>query len=712
MSGTSQVVQELPSRVRYRFGMFELDAWSGELRKNGVKLRLQEQPFLVLRKLLGSSGTLVTRDELHKALWPADTFVDFDTSLNTAIKRLREVLGDSADAPVFIETVPRRGYRFLAPVHMLQNGELLAFPTQAAATSEASAHWIKSRLLWFAGLLVAAAVGAAAVALRTPRPVPYVVDSTQITFDGIPKIRVHARGTNVYFNEYLGGRVALLRAPMAGGPPALLDSSIPGLYLGDVSRDGNKLLVGTLTDPMKGPFRVKIMDMSTGALQDVDGLVGYDATWTPQGRIAVSTGRAILLADADGSHQQKLLTTSGLATFIRYSPDGQRIRFTMVGRLMTDLTIWEAGADGSNLHEVLTEMTDYPVRCCGDWTPDGRYYLFQTTLRGGSKIWAQQQHQSFWDRKSSQPVQLTSVPPNFFMGVPMPDGKKLIVTAAQPRAELVRYDIRTHQFVPFLSAISAGDVEFSRDGSQLVYVRYPEETLWRAKPDGTEAAQLTGPSLRVALPHWSPDGTHIAFSGSRPGHPWNLYVVPSSGGPAEQMSTGALYDLDPTWSPDGTRLSFGQSRQEGDRRVCSIQLLELASRKVTPLPETDGICYPRWSPDGRYLVALHANNMGLLLYDFATQRWTEVAKDLGPIGYMEWSKDSKSVMFDMTGATGPGFSRLRLPDMRIETVVNTQEIRRYHGEFGPWTGMAPDGSPLLVRDISSEEVYSLDLHLP
>jgi len=710
MSGTSQLAREIPSPVRYRFGTFELDAWSGELRRNGVRLRLQEQPFLVLRKLLASAGMLVTRDELHKALWPADTFVDFDTSLNTAIKRLREVLGDSADIPVFIETVPRRGYRFLAPVQLVQNGDLVVLSAQSAAAEPAQK--IKSRLLWFGGLVAAAAVGAAAVALRTPQPVPQVVDSTQITFDGIPKVRVHARGTNVYFNEQMAGRVALLRVPIAGGPPVLLDSSSPGLYLGDVSRDGNKLLVGTLVDPMKGPFRVKIMDMSTGALQDVDGLVGYDATWTPQGRIAVSTGRAIILADADGSHQQKLLTTTGLVTFIRYSPDGTRIRFTMVGRLMTDLTIWEAGADGNNLHEVLTAMTDYPVRCCGDWTADGRYYLFQTTLRGASKIWAQRERRSIWDRKSSQPVQLTSVPPNFFMGVPMPEGQRLIVTAAQPRAELVRYDIHTRQFVPFLAAISAGDVEFSRDSNQLVYVRYPEGTLWRAKPDGTEAAQLTGPSLRVALPHWSPDGTRIAFSGSRPGRPWNLYVAPSTGGPAEQLSTGSLYDLDPTWSPDGTRLAFGQTRPEGDRRVCSIQLLDVASRKVTPLPGTDGICYPRWSPDGKYLVALHANNMGLVLYDFTTQRWTEISKDLGPIGYMEWSKDSKSVMFDMTGASSPGFSRLRLPDMRIETVVNTQAIRRYHGEFGPWTGMAADGSPLLVRDISSEEVYSLDLHLP
>jgi DNA-binding winged helix-turn-helix (wHTH) protein len=99
---------------RYRFGNFELNVHSGELRRNGAKMRLQDQPFLVLRKLLESAGTVVAREDLHAALWPADTFVDFDTSLNTAIKRLREVLADSADNPVFIETVPRRGYRFLA----------------------------------------------------------------------------------------------------------------------------------------------------------------------------------------------------------------------------------------------------------------------------------------------------------------------------------------------------------------------------------------------------------------------------------------------------------------------------------------------------------------------------------------------------------------------------------------------------------------------
>ena len=99
-----------------RFGVFELDLAAGELRKNGAKLRLQEQPFQVLAMLLERAGDVVTREELRQKLWPADTFVDFDHSLNTAVNKLRETLGDSASNPRYIETMARRGYRFIAPV--------------------------------------------------------------------------------------------------------------------------------------------------------------------------------------------------------------------------------------------------------------------------------------------------------------------------------------------------------------------------------------------------------------------------------------------------------------------------------------------------------------------------------------------------------------------------------------------------------------------
>jgi cholera toxin transcriptional activator len=120
-----------------RFGVFELDLAAGELRKNGAKLRLQEQPFQVLTLLLERAGAVVTRDEIRQKLWPADTFVDFDHSLNTAVNKLRETLGDSASSPRYIETLARRGYRFIAP---LQNHVGTAVPGFAAEGSSAALH--------------------------------------------------------------------------------------------------------------------------------------------------------------------------------------------------------------------------------------------------------------------------------------------------------------------------------------------------------------------------------------------------------------------------------------------------------------------------------------------------------------------------------------------------------------------------------------------
>src|ERR1019366_3278310 len=113
-----------------RFGVFEVDLTAGELRKNGARIRLQEQPFQVLAALLQNAGQVVTRDELRERIWPADTFVDFDHSLNTAVNKIRESLGDSASSPRFVETLARRGYRFVAPV------ESIAAATESSPTQD------------------------------------------------------------------------------------------------------------------------------------------------------------------------------------------------------------------------------------------------------------------------------------------------------------------------------------------------------------------------------------------------------------------------------------------------------------------------------------------------------------------------------------------------------------------------------------------------
>jgi len=563
-------------------------------------------------------------------------------------------------------------------------------------------------------LVLAAATGGLMVALRSPTPMPRILDSTQLTFDGVAKGNLYLRGGKIYFNEQTSDRIALAQIPAIGGTPTLLASSYPGLYLGGASSDGSKLLVVSPADGMKAPYRVTSMDLASGSLQKLSGVECDNASWTPGGKLVCTKGGDIFLAEADGSNQHKLLSTAGQVFHMRFSPDGTRLRFslaTISAAQATQESIWEAHADGTGLHEILTGVGDSFDRCCGEWSPDGRYYFFQTFHNGEHRIWALPEHHPLWTKKPT-PVPLTTVPPNFYMGPPSEDGKKLFVTAAEPLAELVRYDSRTRQFVPFLSGLSAGDVEGSPNGQLLTYVRYPELTLWRAKTDGSEAAQLTGPSLRASLPHWSPDGKQIVFSATRPGRPWSLFLISAAGGPAEQITNGAVSDLDAAWSPDGSTIAYGQTRMVGRKQTVSIQLLDLASRRTTGLAGTDGVCCPRWSPDGRFLLASHADYNDLVLYEFATRKWTTIVKDRGFIGYMEWVDHGKDILFDTLEVPEPAFYRLRVSDLHLDTVVKIGDMRRYFGPFGPWTGIAPDGSPLMVRDISKEEIYSLDLDLP
>jgi Tol biopolymer transport system component len=302
-------------------------------------------------------------------------------------------------------------------------------------------------------------------------------------------------------------------------------------------------------------------------------------------------------------------------------------------------------------------------------------------------------------------------PLNFGSPVPSRDGKKLFVTGWQTRAELVRYDIKSGGFVPFLPGTAAGQVEFSRDGKWVTYATYTDRTLWRCKVDGSERLQLTYPPFQAAVPHWSPDGARIAFSGAKPGETPRIYVEPADGGSPEQLSSGEN-EMDPTWSKDGNTLAFGNQPGVGHPESARISLLDLKNHRVTELPGSQGLCCPRWSPDGRYIVALPDNNQTLLVFEVSTEKWRGVADKLGTIGYITWSPDSRYIGFDTLLTEDPGFYRVRVADWHIERLRSLKDIHRFFDIFGPWSGMAPDGSPFLVRDISTQEIYALDWQLP
>jgi eukaryotic-like serine/threonine-protein kinase len=295
----------------------------------------------------------------------------------------------------------------------------------------------------------------------------------------------------------------------------------------------------------------------------------------------------------------------------------------------------------------------------------------------------------------------TSIP------VPSTDGKRLFVIGGQLRGELARCDSKSGQFAPYLSGISAEGVEFSKDRKRIVYVAYPEGTLWRSNIDGSERLQLTYPPMGAALPSWAPDGKRIAFTANQPGRPSKIYIVSVEGGTPQEVVPGDEDENDPTWSPDGNSLAFGVGSSSP---TVAIHVLHVSSHRITTLPGSEGLFAPRWSPDGRYIVAQPVDQQKLLLFDLNSKKGGELVGL--PAAYYHWSQDGKFVYFDVNSANEPAIYRVRATDRKVERVVGLKGYRRASGFYGSWMGLAPDDSPLLLRDVGVQEIYALDWETP
>ncbi len=581
----------------------------------------------------------------------------------------------------------------------------------SAGTPAASAPFRR----WFvSGVAALVLVGVAITAfyLRPPLPPPTIVGSTQLTSDGIPKRGLVTDGSRLYFTELSGDHLIVSHVSAAGGENATIPTPFANAFMLDVTPDGSQvLLLDTHFSETDDPFWLQPLPAGSPRPMEIKG---HDATWLPDGSLMFATGFDLLRAAHDGKNARRLLTASGVVSGISLSPDGSRIRYTVGLNSVGVSSLWEARADGGNPHLLLPPNWNDPAQeCCGYWTADGKYYLFQSMRDGLSSIWALADKAPFWRKLPREPVQLTTGPLNFNYPLPSRDGRKLFVHGWQPRAEMVRYDAKAGAFQPFLADAEATQVDFSRDGNFVAYVR-ADGTLWRTRVDGSERLQLTYAPMQVTVPHWSPDGTQIAFSAMKPGQPVRIYRVAAEGGNLEQLSSGQS-DYDPSWSRDGSELMFGVSPAPaadvpGPAR---IMLLDMKTRSTTQLGGSEGICCPRWSPDGRWVIALSADNQRLLLFDMSTEKWHQLAEKMGTFGYMTWSRDSKYVGFDTSFTADPAFFRVNIPDGQITRLVSLKNVRRFFPWLsGEWSGLAPDGSPIVVRDISTQEIYALDWKLP
>ena len=693
-----------------RFGTYELDVRLAELRKNGIKIKLTGQPFQILVILLEHPGELVTREQLQRRLWSSDTFVDFDRGLNAAINRVREALGDSAENPRFVETIPRKGYRFVAPVN--GNSSASSLGTEAEPKSKVRA-WPKHPLAIEVLPYIVAAVAVLMLITvltwwRSSGRMTQITRYSQITADGQgkssgytsePPAPLISDGARLYFVEGPVGTKHLVQVSTQGGETSPLPNLFGVRRVLDVSPDRHELLVSVAGEHLERETPLMILPLPAGPPHRAGTILGHDGSWSPDGTwILFAEGHSLFLADGTGSGVRKLADVPGTAWWPRWSPEGKTIRFTVVSELGSPnprQEIWEVRADGSHLRRTFAGLAVPAIQCCGNWTANGKYYVFSSPDFFGAQLWALREHPGVIGgpkkvfRLSAGPMSITSALPSA--------GNKLFAIAQHQRGQLVRYDRQAGQFLPFLKGISATDVDISRDGQWVVYVSFPEGTLWRSRLDGSQQLQLTLSPMQVLLPRWSPDGNRIAFVGDD-----HIYLVPRDGGVPEPAG-GTPLEGEPTWSSDGRFLAFAPWFWLDGKS--GISMLDLKTGAVKAMPGSEGLFSPRYSPDGKYLAALTTETSTLVLIDL---KGGTKQKLCDAVAYPNWSRAGDYINFDKPYQEDPGLYRVHISNGKIEKVASLEPSLLSWAIVGKWTALASDDSPLVLRDTSVDEIYALD----
>jgi eukaryotic-like serine/threonine-protein kinase len=532
-------------------------------------------------------------------------------------------------------------------------------------------------------------------------------------FIGLPYPMV-TDGSRIYFAEAATAvpGASLEQVSAEGGEPAAVPIPFTAWSLAGISPAHPELLVlGIANTPDRGLTSAPLwaVPLPAGQPRSIGNLSGLDAAWSPDGtEIVVARDGEIERVSADGGNLRRIASVVGVAQWLRWSPDSKTIRFTLRDARLNTSGLWEVASNGAGLHPLLTGWNNPPAECCGSWTPDGEYFVFQSTHNGVSNIWAIREKVPFWRKNRHEPVQLTSGQMSAQSPLVSREGKRLFFIGSLPRGEVLRLDPKNRQAVPFLPGLSAQDLTFSPDGRALAYVAYPERTLWRATSDGANRRQLTFSPMACGLARWSPDSKVIAFGGQAPGQPWKAYIVSAEAGSPEQLVPGPGENLDPTWSPDGKAIAFGTTPETArDGKGNALHIIDLSTRQVADVPGSAGLFSPRWSPDGGTILGMTTDYREIRLFDVASRQWGLLVAARS--AYPQWSKDGKYVYFSDPFTAHATFYRVSVSDRKLERLVDLGDYGKLaQGRFGWWTGLGPDDSLLATRDISIQEIYALD----
>ena len=766
---------------RVAFGLFEADLHSGELWKAGYRIKLPRQPFRVLAALLARPGDIVTREELQHELWGDNTNVDFDQAIAAAINKIREALGDSAENPRFIQTLTKRGYRFIAPVRTvpppavhhpadsahqptldtLAAGELsegaVALDRAAAQGTSAvvspvreqapvligdSLHpvdvlrnqakenagtlrtaTLRGRSLWrnhvlllraclfFAALAAGGFAGrwfAPAASRTAPSRVEQVTHYVPISL-GPPNpesfLNMAIDGDRVLTSVMVNGRPRLSAINVDTGEVRGIEvpDEISSNSLTDISKDGSRLLLRS-QQSTESEQPLWVVPSEGGSGRRVQGILAHDAVWMPDGtNILYATGNELAEIGPNDDSRATYAKLPGRAFWLRWSPDGKLLRFTLFDPVTHTDALWEMEIGSHTPRPVRIPTSEHLSTCCGVWLPNGQSYVFQA-------------NDNLWELKglgsSATLRQLTNGPLRSLSPLAARNGSRIFFVGLEAPSGLQRFDPARKEFLSAPAFLAdANRIDFSRDGKWVAWTDIHEK-LWRSHMDGSDKVRLTSDGLEVFLAHWSPDGKRLAVMARRPGSVWQIYLVDASGGKAEALLDETRNAADPSWSADGDSLVFGREpdlmgKENGSR---TLQLINLATRTMQEIPNSEDLFSPRWSPDGQWIVALTLDQKTVMLYDVARRRWQRLASTSAadPI----WSADSKAIYIHAFLADREPILKVEVPTGVMQTVA---DLGNFHdGEAANYFfgGVTPRGEPLVQPRVGTGNLYALDLTEP
>jgi Tol biopolymer transport system component/DNA-binding winged helix-turn-helix (wHTH) protein len=718
------------SRI-FRFSTFEVNLHTGELRQRGQKVKLQEQPLQVLAALLERPGEMVTREELRGKLWPADTFVDFDHSLNAAIKRLRDALGESADAPIFIETLARRGYRFIGNVEITTemppalsdleglkpDKETGRTPTKVSPTSD-SGPWARKWQFVGAALAIVVVAGMAVGWLLWRQASRSKLSQASVTLQRLTtnatenRIFASAISPDGKYLAYSDKTGAYLRLLSTGELHPLLPRGSDVMFLGWFP-DSSQLLASWAAPPAnRRLWSLSIMGGNPRQLSDE----GWSASVSPDGSQIVflkgagfaEAGQEIWLMRSNGADQRKLMSFpgGGFSSPV-WSPDGRWIAYV---RFKSGPFTEENWIELFNLEQGTKKVVLSDPHLSGwglIWLPDGRlvYVVYEPPpSQNSSNFWAASLDLSN-GRFVGTAARITSGDGFAVKPSVTADGKRLIFNRAKPQVDVYVAEFSARG--PRLGAPrrltldDADDIPFdwTVDNKAVVFIsdRTGTTNIFRQRMDETSAEMLVfDQEKKSSICRLSPDGSQILYlvptNPSDNSQPVRLMRAPINGGPPQiVLEAPAIGNYECSHAPAAI-CAFGQ--EEPKELVISVFDPDIGKpHEVAKLQRQTADWGWGLSPDGTSIAAFTfgATTNRIRLLSLSGQPTRElVVKNWSGFTSIDWAADSKGLFV----ASNPAGSRQSL--LYVDLAGNAHPIWQVNSIWPSWAVPSRNGKYVAI----------------